>query len=430
MYKKSYLFAAVMSLAFTVGSAQSNLSNATRAYLESRNSEISTIRTLSLTNKVDAVQNLFAESTIVDGVEKIQAFVKVEDESTLADLENLGVDVNVGFGKGIYTVQIPVDKFDEIEQITKVKNVSVAKMMKLNNDQARSKTNVTAVHAGTDLERAYLGTGVIVGIIDTGIEFNHINFKDSEGVSRVVRAYVPGATTGGAAPVVNGKTLPGRHYTTASQISSLTTDNSSESHGSHTSGIAGGSYSANGFQGMAPASDLVLCGVRSLTDANIANCVAYIIDYAKSVGKPAVVNMSLGGHEGPHDGTSYLCEIFDSLAGDGNVIVMSAGNEGDTQLYFNSKFTNTTDVQAQTIVRNYNGNYNSYSDYIDIWNRAGGTRFGIQFVVLSSSNAVKWESEKLYPSSNTSGTKNSWSGLSTYYGGTLSVSYGMGSNGK
>lgn len=52
----------------------------------------------------------------------------------------------------------------------------------------------------------------------------------------------------------------------------------------------------------------------------------YIYDYAESVRKPCVINMSLGSHIGPHDGTSTFDQVADNLQGPGKLFAGAAGN--------------------------------------------------------------------------------------------------------
>ncbi|MFQ6033636.1 MAG: S8 family serine peptidase, partial [Candidatus Bipolaricaulia bacterium] len=61
--------------------------------------------------------------------------------------------------------------------------------------------------------------------------------------------------------------------------------------------------------------------------------VDYIFRKAEQLGKPCVVNLSLGGHFGPHDGTSNFDLALEGLLGPGRVIVNSAGNEGDERMH-------------------------------------------------------------------------------------------------
>ena len=107
---------------------------------------------------------------------------------------------------------------------------------------------------------------MVLGVIDTGIDFQHIAFKDKNGNSRIKWAYV-----------YDGKSE--KEYYTITNFSP-TTDAKDQDHGTHTATTAGGSsvivngstvtvtdnHSSATYGGMAPGADLYLAGVSSLKD--------------------------------------------------------------------------------------------------------------------------------------------------------------------
>ena len=269
----------------------------------------------------------------------LQAFMTVDDPSVLARLKAQGVTVNSQFGNTI-TASFPMNRVDDLEKIEGVKHVALSRRLTLCNDKARelSRFPMRTYNHGGYPGFANSGNGVVVGMIDVGVDFNHINFLDNEGNNRIVRVYMPADSTG-TAPCIDGMSLPGSEYTTPEQISMLTTDDTNMAHGTHTTGTAAGSYLENGYHGVATGAQIVVCAMpeESLTDINIANSIKYIFDYADKVGCPAVINMSLGSQEGAHDGSSQLCQLFNELSGPGRVCVVSAGNDGDMPISVRKK---------------------------------------------------------------------------------------------
>ena len=294
-----------------------------------------------------------------------QAFVSVDNPGTIDALRQSSIEVNAVFD-GFVTVTIPDIELDTLLHLAGVRHVSLARPLILFNDTARVLSNVNPVLAGTGMAAPLAGEGVILGVIDTGIDFNHVNLCDEHGVSRAVAVYMPCDTTGNH-PVVQGDTLPGSCYETTSEIAALTTDFIASSHGTHTAGTAAGGYKDNGWHGVAPEAKIVACGIpeKELTDVNIANALKYVFDCADRAGKPCVVNMSLGSNEGPNDGSSFLCRTFDALSGPGHICVVSAGNDGDAPICFHEGISGVGDT-VTTLLRNRYGGLQR-KGYVSMW---------------------------------------------------------------
>ena len=244
---------------------------------------------------------------------------------------------------GVVVLTCPMSRIEELADLPEVQSIGFGETKKPMLDFARPAGSVGDVTDGFQYESQKLsfdGTGVICGMMDTGLEGNHINFKNSDGTSRIQRLWHLTGTDGTF-----------REYT-PSDISSFTTDDTEETHATHVAGIMGGGYKGNAkymyltsatgntggirnnspipYYGVATGSDLAF-SVGSLSTPNIIQGVTNIIDYAQSTGQPCVVNLSLGGTVGPHDGTDYYSRALSRL-GEKGIIVMAAGNDGDTNL--------------------------------------------------------------------------------------------------
>ena len=283
--------------------------------------------------------------------QSIRAFVSVDDESTIQLIERHGGKVGARF-EGFVVADIPAGAIADVASLDGVNHLSLAHRLALCNDTALAVSGVAPLHNAVDQTVPLMGTGVLIGMIDVGFDYNHINLCDENGRTRVRAVYMPEDSTG-VAPVVRGDTLPGSCYETPEQIALLTTDYMNSSHATHTTGTAAGSYRGNGWHGVAPEADLVVCGIPSpeLTDANIANAVYYIFDYADRVGRPCVINLSIGSNGGPNDGTSFLCRAFDSVSGPGRICVVSAGNDGNAPICLHASLSGVGDT-VTTLLRN------------------------------------------------------------------------------
>ena len=263
----------------------------------------------------------YVSSRMINGVEMIDAFIDIDDKSAINSLRKHGVLINCEFDDFV-TAQVPVASLDWLTNIPGVKNVEISKVLELCTDSTLSKTHAGQVLNGTDfgLPQAYDGSGVVIGIIDNGFDYQHIAFRnaDDPSRSRIVRVYDP-LNENGHEVVVDNNVLPGSVFM-GEQIDTLTTDNKASAHGTHTTSIAAGTH-ANGYGGMAPGADIVLCSSRLLnlnvSETEVVNCIKYIYSYADSVGKPCVISVSVSTASGSHDGNDRISKAVASTVGPG-----------------------------------------------------------------------------------------------------------------
>ena len=418
-------FLLLMALGVTLSMmAGDKLSARTQAFLQQR---------ANATQQFDGKSTL-AKTKTANGVEYIDCFISLNGAST-SELEAKGVTID-GSYNGFVTAKVPVGKIEEVASLSSVKQVGIARNLRLFTDKAKTFTNADKAWDGTNngLPAAYTGKNVVLGIIDDGIEFNHPAFKDASGNTRVKAVYMPNATTanGGSRPSVGGTTLSGYAYTTASQIAALTTDDTGETHGTHTSGCAGASE-VNGYSGMAPEADLVLCGCgENLTETAILNSAKYIANYAQSVGKPCVISISLGSDVGPHDGKSSISIGYDQIAQQyGAVILLAAGNEADVTGHATKTLSSSSDAMA--VIHTYsdyfssNGYTSSYGlvGDCDIWNSTSD-QLKVKVMVVNSSGTVQYQSSAMSSGTISASTLSSY--FSTSNSSGISITGGVDAN--
>lgn len=360
----------------------------------------------------------------------VSFFVKASD-AQLSVLKLMGIRVNARFGS-IATVQVPLDRVQEFLALPGLGSSAMAQQVYLCNDSARYFSQVAQSHSGAGFSQPYRGKGVIVGVVDVGIDFNHINFYDSLGNSRVKRVYLP-AVESSRNPVIGGDTLPGSEYVTAAEIKMLSTDSRSSIHGTHTAGTAAGSYMGNGLNGVAPDAWLVLCGMpdTALNDVNIANSVRYIFNYADSVHLPAVVNLSLGSMDGAHDGTSWLCRALDGMTGAGRICVLSAGNDARYQVCLKKNFTSPGDTLRTMLANVYSGH--NLDGYVSMWSQDSAVH-SLRWVVANSKTGEVVYGSPFYsalpPDEIVTIDSNTDAEFAKYFTGTIQFACGVEDNGK
>lgn len=301
--------------------------------------------------------------------------------------------------KTILTGLAPVDKIELISTHPSVKYISIGDLAKPTMDSARNKTRVNLIHQGFQLSQSYFGDGVVVGIVDKGIDYTHPNFYDGNTSNyRIKRVWEQSATTG----TPPSGFFYGRELTTQSAILAAARDNTTGSHGTHVGGIAAGGGGANTtFRGIAPKSDIVFVSSDGIT-SKIYDGVVYIMNYAASVGKPCVINLSWGGHYGPHDGTSWFDQASASIVGAGKILVGSAGNSGLDSIYLEKTYSNT-DTTLLSFIKFPSLNLSTNgTSYIDIWGVAN-QNFKVAVNIFNTSTN-QYEDYTNYYSANTSQT--------------------------
>ena len=319
----------------------------------------------------EAVNKTIAVSFNADGtIASFSAIAMLKDgaECPTARLEQMGVKVRYQIGD-MLALSIPADKLQLLEDVEEIRYVKADEMLRPVNDLARKETKADQITDATKasaagLPQAYTGKGVVLGIIDQGIDFNHAAFRNADGSTRVAKAIIMTSNQG--------------NYTSynSAEIPDLYTDQFVTSHGTHTSATAGGSVLGNGKQGVAPETELYLCGLSDYPNLTaIAGCIEEIFKYADQVKKPAVVSISMGNINNLHDGSDGISTAVKKLTENGTkpgraVVISSSNSAANWQSIVQSGTVKTvlgsaTEVTAQNPAT-YNALYSFYaSDYQD-----------------------------------------------------------------
>jgi subtilisin family serine protease len=256
----------------------------------------------------------------------INAIIKVSGNPMA--IESAGARVRSVIGN-IVTADVPVRSLNDLVDLSNVIYIQAARQMQpALLDVSVPDTRADQVWQSTP---GYTGKGVIVGIIDAGIDWRHPDFKNDDGTSRIL--YIWDQTVESLKLPNDFDGFPGYGYgtewTKAHIDSGQCHEMDATSHGTHiASTIAGDGRGSHEFTGMAPEADII--AVKSgFEDADVLDAADYIFRRAAELGRPAVINMSFGSHWGPHDGTRLLDQAIDELLDrPGRVIVAAAGNDG------------------------------------------------------------------------------------------------------
>lgn len=264
----------------------------------------------------------------------VRAFITYSDPAALDSVRAVGGTIGTLFAGDKATATLPVDALRRLASVPSVNYIETAVQTHPLLDRGRTQAGVNVAHNNSrgELPAPFKGQGVVVGLVDNGFEYDHIAFRDTDGQTRIRRVWDQKGT--GRAPAAYGY---GAEYCTPDEIRAARYDNTDEYHGTHTANIAAGGITSAGYHGVAPEADIVLVS-SDFSDVSLIDAVNYIFAYAESVGKPCVVNLSLGVHLGPHDGTSSRDRFFDSVTGPGRIIVGACGNEGESAMHIAHTF--------------------------------------------------------------------------------------------
>jgi subtilisin family serine protease len=318
------------------------------------------------------------------------AFIEVANRATLEWLKTrpwIGSDF-VQIVDGYCSATVDFDHLDELEAHPGVVEVEANRFLK-----AQLNQSLAAIHAveprrerrpsssgksGEDPIAHERGAGVVIGIVDYGIDFTLADFMHEGKKNRTRIAFLWDQQIH---PVRPGETSPekyryGVEYTAEDLDRALSspdpfsvvrhspTDAASDvsGHGTHVAGIAAGNgttsdkqFPAKHYVGVAPEATIVFVHLNRsaivgqvegegtlASSVQLAHAIAYCFEKAEELGKPCVVNLSMGFNGGGHDGDSAVEWIIDALLErPGRAVVAAAGNEDTHRIHYSDDLSNS-----------------------------------------------------------------------------------------
>jgi subtilisin family serine protease len=211
-------------------------------------------------------------------------------------------------------------------------------------DRANGWIRTESFRAATNLS----GRGVVVGVIDSGIDVTHPDLMTADGKTRVRYWLDFSRGPAGKQPELEEEygctSDPGCAILSGDDIDELLSNGISADeprdtfgHGTHVASLAAGNGLANDpprYVGVAPEATLVVARVArsgggGIFDADVLKAARFLFEQAEALGMPAVANLSLGSDFGAHDGSSGIEQGLSDLVGPsfpGRAIVVAAGN--------------------------------------------------------------------------------------------------------
>ncbi len=250
---------------------------------------------------------------------------------------------------------IEENQIQNLYELTEIEDIELPKRLFVS--ATPNALNSVCIGGVNDDSYGLSGRNVIVAIIDSGIDYTHPTFLNSEGTTRILNIW--DQTIEGVPPdgFTQGTEFSTEQINAALQSGEQLSTRDTVGHGTAVAAIAAGNRNDSAFLGVAYEADILAVKVGNkgndffAESTQIMRALKYCIDKAKAYQKPVVINMSFGMNSGSHRGDSlferYIAEIGTEWKSN---IVIPTGNEGAAGHHFSGTVSayKTTDIDFFT----------------------------------------------------------------------------------
>ena len=271
----------------------------------------------------------------------------VRHNGSLEALRNEGIRVDE-LAAGYAVLVVPESRIDQVSAMEQIVYIEKPKRLFFASNMARAASCLSTIQtssgSGTGgvgagagvisgLESGLTGRGVLVAVIDSGIDYFHSDFRNPDGTTRIGLLADQDRDRIYTREEINAALETGSRSSALELVPS--TDPSG--HGTAVAAIAAGNgREGNGvYRGVAYESELMVVKLGTpLTDSfprttQLMKALDLVVRRARDMNRPLAVNISFGNTYGSHDGTSLLETFINDISNIGrNVIVAGTGNEG------------------------------------------------------------------------------------------------------
>ena len=242
---------------------------------------------------------------------------------------------------GYAVIVIEEERIGQLAQLPEVEFIEKPKKLYFQTDVGRQ---VSCIDIVQDMPLSLRGKGTLIGIVDSGIDYENAEFRNEDGTTRIVSLWDQS---------VNGRPpagyLAGTEYTREQIDAALATEDKEvrrqmvktsdvSGHGTAVAGSAAGNgrgSEGRRFRGAAPEAELIIVKMGAPREGGFPRTtelmrgVDYIVRKAVELRRPVAINISFGNTYGSHDGTSLVERFLNDIADMWkNVICIGSGNEG------------------------------------------------------------------------------------------------------
>lgn len=268
---------------------------------------------------------------------------------------------------------VPESLIDYLSELPQIEYVEKPKRLFFAINQAKAASCINIIQQGN---RPLTGRGVLVAVIDSGIDYFHDDFRNEDGSTRIVKLWDQSLDRVFTEDEINEALKTGSREEAGRLVPSVDISG----HGTAVASIAAGNgRESNGqYRGVAFESPLLVVklgvpqegGFPRTTE--LMRAINFVIKEAVELEMPVAINLSFGNTYGSHDGTSLLETFIDDLSNYGKtVIVAGTGNEGVGGGHVSGTLTMANSEEIELSVGRYQQNFSvqlwkSYSDIFDI----------------------------------------------------------------
>lgn len=301
---------------------------------------------------------------------------------------------------GYAIISIPETEIESLSKNPQIEYIEKPKNLVLSLYEARAASCITPVQIPP---LSLTGKGIIVGIVDSGIDIFHPDFRNEDGTTRILELWdqtIPWNQTIPNEEDSNFFYNRGKIFSREEINQALINNDRSfpsrdpSGHGTHVAGIAAGNGRASqGEQkGVAPESELLIVklgntfpdGFPRTTELMLG--MDYCVRKAADLNMPLALNISFGNSYGSHDGSSLLETFIDNLSNLGRTtIAIGSGNEGNKGRHAAGKLMEQIPMQIELAV-----SPNETSLNVQLWKNYVDT-FQFRLVAPSGASVVLTE---------------------------------------
>ena len=253
-----------------------------------------------------------------------------------------GTFEDLDFGYGIITILN--SDIEKLANIREINYIELPKNLYLSFEPSNRASCITEVNANYGLE----GEGVLIGFIDSGIDYVNQSFRQENGDTRIDFIY-------------DLDTIDRRVYTREEINAALRSPDpyllvphsDRAGHGTHVAGIAcAGGNIPRRFYGVAPRSSIAMVkmtreiGGRGAKSTQLMRGIKFLVDRSYELSRPLIINISFSTNDGAHNAGSLLEQYISIVSTIQRVtIVIAAGNEGDRAHHIGGELGAVQEVQ-------------------------------------------------------------------------------------